>query len=101
MKTPRSRGHVALWIIGLLVLAAGIVALGLGVWFFGSAATTPSSTFFADPEGTMDRTRNAAFLGVGLFSLGAMIAPVGGVMTLVAGILEVYRPREPVALASS
>jgi hypothetical protein len=101
MKKPCSRGHVALWIVGLLVLVVGIVALGFGLWFFGSAAATSSSTFLADPEGTMDRTRDAAFLGVGLFSLGVTLAPVGGVMTLVAFILDVYRPRVSRALASS
>ena len=91
MKKPRTRSHVLLWGSGVLLLLAGVAALGVGLWFFGSAATTPSSTFFADPEGTMDRTRNAAFLGVGLFGLGATIAPIGAVVTLVAGILEAYR----------
>jgi len=101
MKEPRTRGHVALWIVGLLLLLIGGATLCIGLFYFYSAATTPSGQFFADPEGTMDRTRQGAFLGVGLFSIGSLVAPIGGVITLVAGILEVTRPRRQAALASA
>lgn len=49
----------------------------------------------------MDRTRNAAFLAVGSFGLGSMVAPIGAVVTLVAGILELYRPAVPAAVRSA
>jgi hypothetical protein len=90
-KEPRSGGHVLLWIVGLLGLFAGGAAVAWGLYLFYGAATTPSATFFADPHGTMDRTRNDAFLGVGLFGIGSLVASVGAVLTLVAGILELQR----------
>lgn len=98
---PRTRGHVASWIVGLLLVLVGGATLAIGLHYFYAAATTPSAQFFADPDGTMDRTREGAFLGVGLFAIGSMVAAVGAVITLIAGILEVYRRRAPAALASA
>lgn len=86
----RSAGHKALLVGAALSLLVGLAALALGIVEFGSAFTTPSSKFFADPEGTMDATRRDAFVGIVLFWIGGLVAPAGGVLAIVAGIIEMH-----------
>lgn len=86
----RSAGHKALLVVAVLSLVVGLGALALGIVEFGSAFMTPSSKFFADPEGTMDATKRDAFIGIVLFWIGGLVAPVGGLLAIVAGIVEMH-----------
>lgn len=96
----RSASHKALLVVAALSLLVGVGALVLGIVEFGSAFTTPSSTFFADPQGTMDATRRDAFIGVVLFGIGGLVAPVGALLGVIAAIVELHWRVDRVRIAA-